>query len=97
MKVKIFRFRVSNMSSVVCTGDKREAWYQQAQSELVSEKEIENTINNFTKTVQEVIDIKVSTVDVHYHNNARANTIDLIYTVIYKQTNTRREKNYENY
>ena len=48
-------------------------------------KTIDSTINDFIETnVNELIDIKVATVDCRYHNNGGYNSVDLIYTIIYK-------------
>ena len=82
-KVKIFRFEVSNGSSNPLKDDESSSWYINGQAKLVSEQEIEETINNFIYDI-EVIDIKVNNIDINYHNNARGNTIHLIYTIIYK-------------
>lgn len=82
-KVKLFRFRVSNNTSIAFNGDKGTKWYIQDAKELHSEIVIENVINRFLLD-KELISLNVSTVDVGYHNNARGNTIDLIYTITYK-------------
>lgn len=85
MKVKIFRFRVSNAASSPRPDDYRESWFKKRLAELESEKDIECIINEFLyKEVKKVLDIKVNTVDVGYHNNARGNTIDLVYTILYE-------------
>ena len=83
MRIKVFRFKVSNWSSSAFEDDKKNLNYKQAQSELVTEEQIEKTINGFIKDKKNV-SITVTPVDVHYHNNGRGNDIDLIYTVMYQ-------------
>lgn len=69
MKVKIFRFVVS--SSIPKNIKPLEA--------------IEDEINLFLDLSQaEVIDIKVSTVTIRRHNNGGDDTVELIYTILYK-------------
>ena len=84
LKVKVFRFRVSNAASGPLKGDEHEEWFIQDKKELVSEKSIEETINKFIED-KDVVDIKINNIDVRYHNNARGNTIDLVYTIMYKE------------
>jgi len=85
MKVKVFRFRVSNAASSPCPDDYRENWFKERLAELKSEKDIECIINKFLyKKGKKVLDIKVNMIDVEYHNNARGNTIDLVYTILYE-------------
>lgn len=83
MYIKVFRFRVSNWSSSPCSDDRAKTSYYDAQAQLASENEIAKTINKFISD-KNVISISVNTVDVAYHNNARGNTIDLIYTILWK-------------
>lgn len=83
VKVKVFRFKVSNASSHCLTGDENQLWYRKEKAEIVSEKQIESTINQFLID-KELINLQISPVEVNYHNNARGNTIDLIYTITYK-------------
>lgn len=83
-KVKVFKFRVSNATSSICSGDEHKSWYREKVSELVTQLEIESIVNKFLETVDVLVDIKVNTVDVEYHNNGRGNTVDMIYTVIYE-------------
>jgi hypothetical protein len=50
-----------------------------------STKDIDNIINDFLlKNGAELIDIKITPIECSNHNNGGYNTIDLIYTVIYK-------------
>lgn len=74
-KVKTFRF----------TGS--ECRYINGKFECAKEqtKDIDTIINNFiSKYVEELIDIKITTVESNYHNNGGYNNVDLIYTIIYK-------------
>lgn len=84
MKVKVFRFTVSNAASAPMTGDETKDWYQKRKKELVTEKSIEKALNKFMETVK-VVEVKVNTVDVDYHNNGRGNTVDMVYTILYEE------------
>ena len=91
-KVKIMRFCVCNCTTVCNAGDENTTWFKNKQDEVSSVTEIEKIVNEFIRD-KNVIDIKVNTVDVHYHNNARSNTIDLIYTIVYKSADCYDEEN----
>lgn len=85
MKVKVFRFRVSNAASSPWPEDYKKDWFKETLAELKSENDIERIINEFLyKEAKKVLEIKVNTVDVEYHNNARGNTVDLVYTILYE-------------
>lgn len=86
VKVKVFRFEVSNASSKICSGDDSSSWYYKERMKLSNEYSIENAINEFLED-KILINIVINTVDVHYHNNGRGNIIHLVYTVIYKELN----------
>lgn len=69
MKVKIFRFVVSSNIS----------------KDTDSIRTIEDEINLFLDLSQaEVIDIKTSTVITTRHNNGGKDTVELIYTILYR-------------
>lgn len=87
MYIKTFRFRVSNATTQCFTEDKDKSWFSEGQKELVSEEDITKRINKYINTSipdRKVIDIKITPIDVKYHNNGRSNTIDLIYTIMYE-------------
>lgn len=87
MYIKTFRFRVSNPASSAFADDKDTKWYKERMAEIVTEAEITKKINHYINTSiadREVVDIKITPVDVNYHNNGRGNTVDLIYTIMYK-------------
>ena len=84
MKIKVFKFEVSNSARIPVGDDSKTAWYKSKRFDLAIPEEIEDEINDFCCD-KEIIDIKINTVDVHYHNNARANTIELWYTIMYKE------------
>ena len=87
MYIKTFRFTISNAASVAFSEDKEKDWYAKRVAELVTPEKIDKEINKFlNKSIpdREVVDVKITSVDVHYHNNGRSNTIDLIYTIMYK-------------
>lgn len=85
MRVQIFRFRVSNAASCAFGEDMTAKWYKEQRQQLDDEEYIEDTINDFIKHKKNV-QIIVTPVDVHYHNNARGNTIDLVYTIMFDDT-----------
>lgn len=84
MQIKVFKYEVSNSSRSPLSEDERTKWYRAALDNLVTPEEIEYEINEFCCD-KEIVDIKVSTVDVKYHNNASGNTIELWYTIMYKE------------
>ena len=83
MKIKVFKFTVSNAASSPSENDMKERWYDKRKSELVDEEEIEDTINDFIRH-KNVISMYVNNVDVKYNNNGRGNSIQLVYTILYE-------------
>ena len=83
MKIKVFKFEVCNASSRAFIDDKGKEWYRNCQARLISPEQIEKIVNNFCAD-KTVMDIKIQSVDVEYHNNGRSNTIELWYTIMYK-------------
>lgn len=84
MKIKVFKFEVSNASSNVVGKDKEESWYYEKQRRLHGEHDIEVVINDFINN-KNVVKISINTIETHYHNNGRGNTIHLIYTILYQE------------
>lgn len=85
MKIKVFKFEVSNASSSPFGNDDcKQKWFQEKQDKLIGPTQIESIINNFC-CEKDIIDIKINNVDVEYHNNGRGNTIELWYTIMYKE------------
>ena len=82
MKVKVLKFQVSNATSSLCKGDEKERWAHDMASMLDTPSKVEGALNDFCNG-KNIIDIKVNTVDVNYHNNARGNKIELWYTILY--------------
>ena len=83
MKIAVFKFEVSNSARCPLKGDETYSWYVASRNRLVDTDTVERKINRFCED-KDVVDIKVNTVDAQYHNNARGNTIELWYTVMYK-------------
>lgn len=83
MKIKVFKFEVSNSSCIAFSDDKEKEWYHKKQAKLKSPSDIEDEINGFCEG-KDIVDIKVQNVDMDYHNNGRSNTIELWYTIMYK-------------
>ena len=72
MKVAVFKYEASHLNSLANGG-----------GECINAELIEREINAFCED-EDVIDIKVNTVEAVYHNNAGANGVYLVYTIIYK-------------
>lgn len=83
IKVEVVKFQVSNATSGYLNGDEKEKWYQEKLLDLHDSEDITESLNYFIED-KDVIDIKVNTVDIKYHNNGRGNTIELWYTIIYR-------------
>ena len=83
MKTKILKFEICNAASVPFDDDVSKPWYMKYKSRIKSPTYIEDQINDFCSD-KKVIDIRTNTVDVHYHNNGRSNTIELWVTIIYE-------------
>ena len=81
-KVKVFNFEVSNCAYGASKENSKEYWYKVDNPKLVSYDEIERILTDFLKD-KNYIDMKVTTVDANYHNNALANTIILVYSIVY--------------
>ena len=84
MKIKVYKFEVSNGSRCELEGDSKESWFRIARSKLINPDQIEKIINDFCHG-KDIINININNVDVKYHNNARGNTIELWYTIIYNE------------
>lgn len=84
-KIKTFRFTVSNAASMNLKQDQNDSNFQKLAKEITSQETIDNTINDFLAD-KLLVDVKINTIDVNYHNNARGNKIDVIYTVIYRES-----------
>ena len=82
IKVKVFSFVVSNWTSHGFEKDCFNENYKDYKQAIYTAEQIEKVINDFAKTAH-IISINVSTIDEHYHNNGRGNTIVLFYTVLY--------------
>ena len=84
MKIKVFKFLVSNWTSKNSDDDIGKRDYSIARARLSEPSTIEKTINEFCKN-KDIIDIKINSIDVGYHNNGRGNLIELWYTIMYKE------------
>ena len=84
IKVKVFRFRVSNATSQIFDEDRKARWYIEQLEELDSTEWIEQVINEFCEE-HNVVNIVTNTIEVYRHNNGRGNTVDLIYTISYEE------------
>ncbi len=83
VNVKVFKFEVSNQTSSPIDGDERSAGFREAACRISSQEHIDNALNAFLRDVK-LISMHTNTIDVKYHNNARGNTIWLVYTIVYE-------------
>lgn len=86
-KVKAFKFTVTNWTTAGGTLDEiRSQHFQEAADEVWSPKEVEEAINDWADSNEcQILDIKVTTVDVRYRAGSGTNTIVLWYTILYEQ------------
>lgn len=92
LKIKTFQFRIS------CASGNWRAMFLEANEKpddafkdytgnyrIKTEADIDKEINDWvTKSKAEVVDIKTTTYTVYRHNNAWADTVIAIYTVLYR-------------
>lgn len=85
-KVKVFKFTVTNWTTAGGTLDEiRSQYFQEAASEVWSPKEVEKAINDWADSNEyQILDIKVTTVDVRYCTGSGTNTVVLWYTILYE-------------
>ena len=84
MKVKNFRFRVSNWTSRPCLGDETNPLFYEGAKEVYDCEQIDEILDDFLKDANRIIDIRVTPIEVNKHNNGKGNTVDLIYTFLYE-------------
>ena len=65
MKIKVFKFQVSNAAYGQSGSCESYTWYQNLKGQEVSPEQIETTINTFCQG-KEIIDIKINNVDINY-------------------------------
>lgn len=93
MRVKTFEFLVSNWAYLEDISDSKYQDNTYKLNRVINHKkqikyasDIENTINDYLNNNNvELVDMKIDTIDINYHNNAGANTIKMIYTLIVKE------------
>ena len=83
VNVKVFKFEVSNETSSPRDGDEQSASFREAACRIASQERISNVLNAFLRDVK-LISMHINTIDVKYHNNARGNTIWLVYNIVYE-------------
>ena len=86
-KVKVFKFTVTNWTTAGGTIDEiRSQYFQEAASEVFSAKEVEKAINDWADSNEyQILDIKVTAIDVRYRTGSGTNTVVLWYTILYEQ------------
>lgn len=75
-KIKTFKFEVCNVSTHIFNVDKQNMRYKDEAKKIISPDTIDKTINDFIAD-KDVININIKTVEEHYHNNGRGNTVAL--------------------
>lgn len=85
MKIKVFKFEVTNFTTTYNAEDRRKANQYQidAMNRIYEPEEIEDIINDAIKGLN-VVDIKVNVLHTDYHNNGRSNTMHMVYTIMYQ-------------
>lgn len=86
-KVKIFNATVSNWTTAGGTLEEiRSKYFQQAAKQVLTPHQVEETINHWAECGgYEIVDIKVTAVEIQHHNNGATNTVELWYTILYEQ------------
>ena len=84
MKIKVFKFQVSNAAYEQSGSCEEYGWYKKLKDTEATTECVERTINEFCSD-KEVVDIKINNVDINYHNNGYSNKIELWYTIMYKE------------
>lgn len=81
-KVKIFQFQVCNAGCFASAGDDGTAWQNAKLAEIDWPQSMENTINKFL-VGKTLLEIHATPYIAKNHNNSRANTVVMTYTVVY--------------
>lgn len=76
IKIKVFKFMVSNNIGQNLSASKNP-------TNLATPKVIEDTINDFIKDKM-LSGIKINTITPLCYNNGQCNTVELVYTILYK-------------
>ena len=77
IKIKTFRFNGSR-NKYKQNDKSNECYYH-------STEKIDNDINTWIKDNNVfLVDIKITTIELNYHNNCGYNQVDLLYTIMYK-------------
>ena len=86
-KVEIFKTTVSNWTTAGGTPSELSSkYFQEAAKQVLTPQQIEEAINHWAECGgYEIVDIKVTTVEIQHHNNGATNTVELWYTVLYEQ------------
>lgn len=85
MKVKVFKFEVTNFTTTFDAKERSNANRYQidAMNMIYEPEEIEEIINDAIKNL-DVVDIKVNVLHTKYHNNGHGNTMHMVYTIMYQ-------------
>lgn len=79
IRVKVFKFEVSNNIG-------QNPLVNNKSTNLVTPKAIEDTVNDFIKD-KILSDIKINTITTLCYNNGQHNTVEMVYTILYKDYN----------
>ena len=81
MKIKTFNFLTSNYGYLASEEFNKKTNYRLM--DIDTPTDIDNVINNFIGNV-DVIDIKINSTEIAFHNNSGSNKIQTTYTIMYK-------------
>ncbi len=86
-KVEIFKATVSNWTTAGASPSELSSrYFQQAAKQVLTPQQIEKEINHWAECGgYEIVDIKVTAVEIQQHNNGGTNTVELWYTILYEQ------------
>ena len=86
LKTKTFQFLVSNHAGNPHMSESPEfTASMNAKYPIVSETEIDTEVNKWiSKNKADVVSISVNPYTIHRHNNARNDSVVLVYTLLYK-------------
>lgn len=94
MKIKTFQFRMSNYQGNFTSPhflnelpikNFDEYCHKSFDGKVDTEQQIDDTINGWVKDSNaDVVDIRINHYTIHRHNNAGADSIIAVYTILYK-------------
>ena len=88
-KVRILKYRISNHTSTARPDDERMRGFAQAREELYDAEDltygVEKELFFLQKNGAVDLTVQANPVTIHRHNNGRSDTVDMYYTITYKE------------